>query len=165
MDKVFLITGATDGLGRQVALDLAAKGAIVLAHGRSAERGHRLLDELKKAGAHEKSQFYEADLASLEAVRALADQINEDQTTLTCLINNAGAGVGAPGEKRAESAEGFELRFAVNYLAPFLLTHLLVPLLRKSAPSRIVNVSSVGQQAIDFDDVMLKNGYSGGAQS
>lgn len=161
-DRVFFITGATDGLGHRVALDLAAQGAIVLSHGRSDERGRLLLNELQEAGAHERSKFYQADLASLEAVRALADQVEEEQSKITCLINNAGAGVGAPGEKRAESVDGFELRFAVNYLAPFLLTHLLVPVLRKSAPARIVNVSSVGQQAIDFDDVMLKAGYSGG---
>jgi NAD(P)-dependent dehydrogenase (short-subunit alcohol dehydrogenase family) len=77
------------------------------------------------------------------------------------LINNAGLGAGPRGSGRQESADGFELRFAVNYLAPFLLTHLLLPLFRPSAPARIVNVASVGQQPIDFDDVMLEHDYNG----
>ncbi len=85
------------------------------------------------------------------------------QTTdrLDILINNAGIGTGGGSAPREESADGYELRFAVNYLAGFLLTHLLLPLLKASAPARIVNVASLGQQAIEFDDVMLTRGYSG----
>jgi NAD(P)-dependent dehydrogenase (short-subunit alcohol dehydrogenase family) len=158
--KTALITGATDGVGRVVARRLAADGWRILAHGRSAERGHSLVREIEDAGGA--ATFLQADLASLAEVRRLADAVKKETDSLPLLINNAGIGsVGAmPG--RQESADGHELRFAVNYLAGFLLTHLLLPLVKASAPARIVNVSSAGQQAIDFDDVMLTRGYSGG---
>ena len=161
-DQVVLITGSTDGLGRQVALDLAKTGATVLAHGRSARKGVPLLTELHKEGGNNKAQFYEADLASLDAVRNLSSRVMSEQKRLTCLVNNAGIGIGGPHEGRAESKDGFELRFAVNFLAPYLLTHLLLPLLKQSSPARIVNVASAGQQAIDFNNVMLEHGYNGG---
>jgi NAD(P)-dependent dehydrogenase (short-subunit alcohol dehydrogenase family) len=92
-------------------------------------------------------------------VRRLAAAVQDETDRLDILINNAG--IGAAGGVRQVSVDGFELRFAVNYLAGFLLTYLLLPLLRSSAPARIVNVSSAGQQAIDFADVMLTRGYSG----
>ena len=157
--KTALITGATDGVGRVVAKRLAADGWRVLAHGRSQERGQSLVREIEQAGS--KATFLQADLASLAEVRRLADAVKRETDSLPLLINNAGIGsVGAtPG--RQVSADGHELRFAVNYLAGFLLTHLLLPLVKASAPARIVNVSSAGQQAIDFDDVMLTRGYSG----
>jgi NAD(P)-dependent dehydrogenase (short-subunit alcohol dehydrogenase family) len=152
--KTALITGATDGVGRVVAKRLAADGWRVLAHGRSDERGQLLA---KETGA----TFLKADLASLAEVRRLAEAVKQETGALQLLINNAG--IGSVGDKpgRRESADGHELRFAVNYLAGFLLTHLLLPLLKAGAPARIVNVSSAGQQAIDFDDVMLTQGYSG----
>jgi len=152
--KTALITGATDGVGRVVAKRLAADGWRVLAHGRSDERGQSLA---KETGA----TFLKADLASLAEVRRLAEAVKQETGALQLLINNAG--IGSVGDKpgRRESADGHELRFAVNYLAGFLLTHLLLPLLKAGAPARIVNVSSAGQQAIDFDDVMLTQGYSG----
>src|SRR6476661_7089325 len=157
--KTALITGATDGVGRVVARRLAADGWRVLAHGRSKQRGEALTREIEGAGG--KATFLQADLASLAEVRRLADMVKKETDRLPLLINNAG--VGSVGDKpgRQESADGHELRFAVNYLAGFLLTHLLLPLLKASAPARIVNVSSAGQQAIDFDDVMLTGDYSG----
>jgi NAD(P)-dependent dehydrogenase (short-subunit alcohol dehydrogenase family) len=157
--KTALITGATDGVGRVVAKRLAADGWRVLAHGRSQERGQSLVREIEGAGG--KATFLQADLASLAEVRRLAGLVEQETDTLPLLINNAGIGsVGAvPG--RQESTDGHELRFAVNYLAGFLLTRLLLPLVQAAAPARIVNVSSAGQQAIDFDDVMLTKGYSG----
>jgi NAD(P)-dependent dehydrogenase (short-subunit alcohol dehydrogenase family) len=94
-------------------------------------------------------------------VRRLADAVQKTTQRLDLLINNAGIGSGGPQGVRQESADGYELRFAVNYLSGFLLAHLLLPLIEKSAPARIVNVSSLGQQAIDFDDVMLTRDYSG----
>jgi NAD(P)-dependent dehydrogenase (short-subunit alcohol dehydrogenase family) len=95
-------------------------------------------------------------------VRGLADRISTKHRRLDVLVNNAGIGTGRGGDaKRETSEDGFELRFAVNYLAPFLLTRLLEPLLVRSAPARIVNVSSAGQAAIDFGDVMLERRYSG----
>jgi NAD(P)-dependent dehydrogenase (short-subunit alcohol dehydrogenase family) len=159
--KTILVTGATDGLGKQVALDLAAGGAIVLLHGRSRQKGEATLQEIRKATGNQKLVYYNADLSSLDAVRRLSEEIQADQRRLDVLINNAGIGAGSRGDRREKSAEGYELRFAVNYLAPFLLTHRLLPLLRQSAPARIINVASVGQQRIDFDNVMLEDGYDG----
>jgi NAD(P)-dependent dehydrogenase (short-subunit alcohol dehydrogenase family) len=95
-------------------------------------------------------------------VRSLAEQIASEHEQLDVLVNNAGIGAAQPGDgRRVESEDGHELRFAVNYLAPFLLTRLLQPLLVRSAPARVVNVSSAGQAPIDFDDVMLERGYDG----
>jgi NAD(P)-dependent dehydrogenase (short-subunit alcohol dehydrogenase family) len=157
--KTALITGATDGVGRVVASRLAGQGWRVLLHGRSAERGATLVREIEGAGG--KATFLPADLASLAEVRRLADAVKQQTDTLSLLINNAGIGSVGAAPGRHESADGHELRFAVNYLAGFLLTHRLLPLLKASTPARIVNVSSAGQQAIDFDDVMLTRGYSG----
>ncbi|HEX6959153.1 MAG TPA: SDR family NAD(P)-dependent oxidoreductase [Ferrovibrio sp.] len=160
--KIALVTGATDGVGRYVAARLAESGFHVLAHGRDAGRGESLMREISQAGGS--GQFYPADFSSLQAVRQLAESVLLTQDRLDLLINNAGIGTAdtAGREARRLSADGIELRFAVNYLAGFLLTELLLPRLIESRPARIVNVSSLGQQAIDFDDVMLERGYSGG---
>jgi len=157
--KTALITGATDGVGRVVAKRLAADGWRVLAHGRSVQRGQSLVREIEVAGG--KATFLRADLAALAEVRRLADTVKKETDSLPLLINNAGVGSVGETRGRQESADGHELRFAVNYLAGFLLTRLLLPLVKASAPARIVNVSSAGQQAIDFDDVMLTRDYSG----
>jgi NAD(P)-dependent dehydrogenase (short-subunit alcohol dehydrogenase family) len=157
--KTALVTGATDGVGRVVARRLAKDGWRVLAHGRSAERGASLAKEIEGAGG--KATFLKADLASLAEVRALADAVKKETGELQLLINNAGIGTAGDRPGRLVSADGHELRFAVNYLAGFLLTHLLLPLLKAGAPARIVNVSSAGQEAIDFGDVMLTRAYSG----
>jgi len=155
--KTAFITGSTDGVGRVVALRLAAAGARVLVHGRDQARGARAVAEIAEAGGS--ARFLAADLASLAEVRRLADAVIAAEDRLDILVNNAG--IGTAGASRQTSADGHELRFAVNYLAGFLLTHRLLPSLRKGAPARIVNVASAGQQAIDFDDVMLTRGYSG----
>jgi NAD(P)-dependent dehydrogenase (short-subunit alcohol dehydrogenase family) len=155
--KTALITGSTDGVGRLVARRLGEAGARVLVHGRDAARGAQVVSDIERAGGA--ATFLRADLASLVEVRRLADAAQDTTDRLDILINNAG--IGTASGIRQESADGFELRFAVNYLAGFLLTWLLLPLLRASAPARIVNVSSAGQQAIDFADVMLTRGYSG----
>ena len=161
-DTVILITGATDGLGRGVAERLAAEGATVLLHGRDPERLAATADAVRQATGNERLSTHRADLASLEEVRALADHVERSTDRLHVLINNAGIGSGRPdGTTRQESRDGHELRFAVNYLAGFLLTERLLPLLRRSAPARIVHVASLGQAPIDFDDVMLRDGYSG----
>ncbi len=159
MARTALITGATDGVGRVVAKQLGKDGWHVLAHGRNRERGESLVAEITKAGGT--AEFIPADLASLAEVRRLADDVKKRSNQLQLLINNAGIGTSGGGPQRQHSADGHELRFAVNYLAGFLLTHLLLPILKAGKPSRIVNVSSAGQQAIEFDDVMLTNGYSG----
>jgi NAD(P)-dependent dehydrogenase (short-subunit alcohol dehydrogenase family) len=158
--RTALITGATDGVGRVVARALAQQGWRVLVHGRDRGRGEALAREIEQAGGS--AIFLAADLASLPEVRRLADAVKQQTGRLDLLINNAGIGSVGSAPGRQTSADGHELRFAVNYLAGFLLTHLLLPLLKASAPARIVNVASAGQQAIDFSDVMLTRGYSGG---
>lgn len=157
--KTALVTGSTDGVGRLVAKRLGEMGAHVLVHGRNRDRGERLVAEIEAGGG--RAELLLADLAALSEVRALAEAVRRRTDRLDILINNAGIGTGRPGAPRETSADGHELRFAVNYLAGFLLTHLLLPLLKKSAPARIVNVASAGQQPIDFADVMLERGYSG----
>jgi NAD(P)-dependent dehydrogenase (short-subunit alcohol dehydrogenase family) len=159
--KTILITGSTDGVGRYVAARLAAQGADVLIHGRDAARAQSLTEEIVRGG-HAAPVFYQADLASLAGVRQLADAVRADHDRLDVFVSNAGIGSRSMGSgERRESADGFELRFAVNYLAGFLLAHSLLPLLKAAAPSRIVNVASLGQQPIDFDDVMITRNYSG----
>jgi NAD(P)-dependent dehydrogenase (short-subunit alcohol dehydrogenase family) len=152
-----LITGSTDGVGRRVAERLARADATILVHGRDAARAESLVGEIRKAGGV--GMFYPGDFSSLSKVRALAEAVRRDHDRLDILVNNAGIGVGGP--DRQVSEDGQELRFAVNYLSGFLLTRLLLPLLKASRPARIVNVASVGQQPIDFADVMLARGYSG----
>jgi NAD(P)-dependent dehydrogenase (short-subunit alcohol dehydrogenase family) len=155
--KTALVTGSTDGVGRVVAARLGRMGARVLVHGRDKARGDAVVTAIKGAGGA--ADFLEADLASLAEVRRLADAVRAATDRLDILINNAG--IGTAGAARQTSADGHELRFAVNYLAGFLLTYLLLPLIKQSAPARIINVASAGQQAIDFADVMLTRGYSG----
>jgi len=150
-----LVTGATDGLGREVARQLAALGAFVIVHGRNADRGRRLADAIRTAGLGD-AVFYPADFGSLDAVNAFAERVLADHARLDLLVNNAAAVSAAT---REISHDGYELAFAVNYLAPFLLTYRLLPLLTTSAPARIVNVASMGQTPIDFADVMMERRY------
>lgn len=156
---VVLITGSTDGLGREVARTLAATGAHIIVHGRNRERGEALVREIESAGKGS-ARFYAADLASLAAVRSLAEAVLRDYDRLDVLINNAG--IWLDGNERRLSADGHEMHFAVNYLAGFLLTRLLLPRLIERAPARIINVSSIAQTPIDFADPMLERGYSDG---
>jgi NAD(P)-dependent dehydrogenase (short-subunit alcohol dehydrogenase family) len=158
--KIALVTGSTDGVGRFVAESLGADGWDVIVHGRDAARGADVVATIAAFGGG--ARFLAADLSDLSAVRGLAEQVAKAAPRLDLLINNAGIGAGGSGAKRQVNAAGVELRFAVNYLAGFALTLQLLPLLRKSAPARIVNVASVGQRAIDFEDVMLERSYSGG---
>ena len=158
--KTVLITGSTDGVGRYVAARLAADGAKVLIHGRDAARAATLIEEIKRSG-QQAPVFYQADLSSLAEARRLADAVAADHKRLDVFVSNAGIGSQNQGPARQISADGHELRFAVNYLAGFLLTYRLLPLLKAASPSRIVNVASLGQHPIDFDDVMITKNYSG----
>jgi len=156
--KTVLVTGSTDGLGKEVARQLGALGAFVIVHGRNQERGQEVVRSIKAAGVGD-AAFHRADLASLSGVAALAEKIMETYDRLDVLVNNAAA---VSSDQRQTSADGYELAFAVNYLAHFMLTYRLLPLLEASAPARIVNVSSMGQTPIDFADVMMEHGYNPG---
>jgi NAD(P)-dependent dehydrogenase (short-subunit alcohol dehydrogenase family) len=158
-NKIILITGSTDGVGRVVAKKLASLGVELLIHGRNRERGEQLAEHVKGNGGS--ASFYQADFSSLDEVRSFAEKVAAEHPHLDVLINNAGIGFGAPDGERETSKDGHELRFAVNYLAPFLLTHLLLPTMKSSAPSRIVNVASLGQAPIDFGDIMMTRNYDG----
>src|SRR3712207_4442576 len=133
-----LVTGATDGLGKRVARELAGKGATVLLHGRNSERLEAALEDIRKETGSERLGSYLADLSSLAQVRAVAERILSDQVRLDVLINNAGVIV----RERKESEDGFELTFAVNYLAHFLLTSLILQLLRDSADRKSTRLNS-----------------------
>jgi len=149
---VALVTGSTRGLGEEVALRLGALGYHVIVHGRSAERGEAVAAAIAEGGGL--AEFRRADFLALDEVRALAAGVLADFDRLDLLVNNAGIGSDEGG--RLVSAEGYEAVFQVNYLAHFLLTEMLRPLLIDSAPARIVNVSSAAQAPIDFNDVMLE---------
>jgi NAD(P)-dependent dehydrogenase (short-subunit alcohol dehydrogenase family) len=158
-----LVTGATDGLGRRVAERLAAPGRRLLLHGRDHARGAAVLEAVESGGAT--GVFLAADLASLSDVAGLAERVRAEVDHLDLLVNNAGiARVDAP---RAVSADGHELHLAVNYLAPALLTRLLLPVMGGQRHSRVVNITSAGQSSIDFDDLMLAtyDGYRAYGQS
>jgi NAD(P)-dependent dehydrogenase (short-subunit alcohol dehydrogenase family) len=155
-----LITGATDGLGRHVAARLGQKGHRVIVHGRDAARAGEVADEIVAAGGPEPVTLL-ADLSTLGEVDRLADEVRRTTDRLEVLVNNAGIGFGGRGGGREVSADGVELRFAVNYLSGYRLARTLLALLKESAPSRIVNVASAGQQKIDFGDLMLERAYDG----
>ena len=156
-EKTILITGATDGIGKLTALRLAKQNARVLIHGRNADKLKNVVAELKNKTGNQNIEGFVADFSSLKEVRKLADDVLSKYQSIDVLINNAGVGFA----DERYSKDGYELRFAVNHLAPFLFTQLLLPALKNSAPSRIVNVSSAGQQAVDFDDIMLEKKFDG----
>jgi NAD(P)-dependent dehydrogenase (short-subunit alcohol dehydrogenase family) len=157
--KVALVTGSTSGLGRELALRLGAMGMHVIVHGRDEERGREVVAEIEGEGSGS-ARFYAADFGSLAQVRQLAQAVLRDYDRLDVLVNNAG--IGSSPDERLVSDDGLELRFQVNYLSHYLLTKMLMPRVLASAPARIVNVSSAAQTPIDFDDVMLENGFNGG---
>ncbi|WKX72762.1 SDR family NAD(P)-dependent oxidoreductase [Streptomyces sp. XD-27] len=159
--RTTLITGATQGLGRGIALDLAARGGTLLLHGRDQARLDAVAAEVRAAAPDTEVRTYLADLSDLDQVHAMAAQVRAAEPRLDVLVNNAVAGGGAEPLRRELSRQGHELRFAVNHLAPYALTRGLLPLLTASAPARVVNVASIGQEAVDFDDVMLERGYEG----
>lgn len=144
-EQTILITGSTDGHGRRVAEQLVKRDATVIVHGRDPDKVERVTDEVGAA------RGVVADLSRLDEVRALADQVD----ALDTLVNNAGIVI----PERRESADGYELTLAVNYLSHFLLTALLLPKLRE--PGRIVNVSSIGQYPLDFDDLHYEQDFNG----
>ena len=155
-EQNIVITGATDGIGKLTALKLAEKQANILVHGRNKEKVNKVVDELKTQTGNGKIKGLTADFSSLNEVRKFAEELKKEYKAVDVLINNAGVGFA----DERYSKDGYELRFAVNYLAPFLLTNLLLPELKKAAPSRIVNVSSAGQSPVNFDDIMLERNFN-----
>jgi NAD(P)-dependent dehydrogenase (short-subunit alcohol dehydrogenase family) len=156
--QIILVTGATDGLGRAVASELAGLGATLLLHGRAEERGEGTLSEIRARTGNTKLTYYQADVESLSEVRDLAERIQAEHDRLDVLLNNAALGIDPV---RRVTRDGHEATFQVDYLAPYMLSYLLEPLLIASAPSRIVNVASAAQAPISFDDVMLQQRYDG----
>ena len=160
--RTVFITGATDGLGRALAQRLAADGHTLILHGRNPQRLEQTAADVEQANAVARPRTVLADLSDLAQVRRLAADVRAVTDRLDVFVSNAGIGGGEPdGRQRRVSADGYELRFAVNYLAGFLLTLELLPLLRASVPARIVYVASLGQHPLDFDDLMLERRYSG----
>ena len=158
-DKIVLVTGSTDGIGKETALQLAALGATVLVHGRDAKRCQTTRDEIRETTGNSNVDFFVADLSSQKQVRQMAADIIARYDRLHVLINNAGVIL----LKRQLTEDGLETTFAVNHLAPFLLTHLLLDLLKKSAPARIINVSSTVHydEQIKFDNLQGERDYYG----
>jgi NAD(P)-dependent dehydrogenase (short-subunit alcohol dehydrogenase family) len=155
--KVVLITGGTSGIGKAAATALAAMAAEVVVAGRNRERGEGALAEIRSASGSEKVSLMIADLAVQAEVRRLADSFRERHDRLDVLVNNAGL----IQSRRTETPDGIELALAVNHLAPFLLTNLLLDLLKKSAPSCVITVSSEARRhvEIDFDDLQSERRY------
>ena len=156
-DKIVLITGSTDGIGKQTAIELAQKGATVLIHGRSLKRGNAVIEEIIRQTNNSKIDLFISDFSSLKQVKELAEEIKAKHDRLDVLINNAGVYM----KKRALTEDGYEMTLQVNHLAPFLLTNLLLDLLQHSIPSRIINVSSMAHSSsIDFNDLQGEKNYS-----
>jgi len=158
-DKICLITGASSGIGKATALGLARMGATVVMAARSRSHGKAALEEIKSVSGNPAIELLLADLSSQTAIHQLAQDFKERYSNLHVLINNAGI---AP-IKRSVTVDGLESVFAVNYLAPFLLTNLLLDRLKSSAPARVVNVAGEYHRkaTIRFDDLMSEQDYNG----
>ncbi len=155
--KVCMVTGATSGIGKATALGLAQMGATVVMVSRDRARGEAAQSEIKTKSGKNAVDLLIADLSSQQSIRQLAENFKRNYTQLHVLINNAGVFM----LTRRETVDGLEMTFAVDYLAPFLLTNLLLDVLKASAPARIVNVSSESHEAgyIKMDDLQAKKGY------
>ncbi|MEE2775638.1 MAG: SDR family oxidoreductase [Acidobacteriota bacterium] len=155
--KTVLVTGANAGIGKWTAIALAEQGATIVAAARSASKGQRAVEEIRRRGGNDRVELRLADFSSLADVRRLAAEVAQAHPSLDVLVNNAGLIQG----QREETRDGFEVTFGVNHLAPFLLTLLLEPALRAAAPSRVVNVASRAhtRAALDFDDLQSRRGY------
>jgi len=157
--NVCMVTGANSGIGKVTALELAKQGATVVMVCRNAEKGRAAQAEIKAQSGNEQVDLLLADFAVLQQVRELADTFRQKYQRLDRLVNNAGLFL----NKRQESADGYEYTFAVNHLAPFLLTNLLLDMLKASAPARVVTVASEAERGarLDFDDLQLRQGFNG----
>ena len=157
-DKTILITGATDGIGKQTALALANQGATVVITGRNQSKGEAVVAELRQSSGNSKVHLLVADLSIMGEVRKLAAEFKSQYKRLDVLVNNAGGFF----DTRQVTKEGLEYTFALNHLAYFLLTNLLLDVLKTSAPSRVVNVSSAASASakMNWDDLQFSQRYS-----
>ncbi len=157
--KVCFITGGSSGIGKATALGLANMGATVVVVGRDRGRSEAAVMEIEEESGNESVGLMLADLSSQESIRRLAKDFTDRYGQLHVLINNAGVFI----SERTVTVDGMETTFAVNYLAPFLLTNLLLDVLKASAPARILNVTSSAERSgvIDFDDLQGERGYGG----
>lgn len=155
--KTCVITGASSGIGKASAEQLASIGAHVVMVCRSREKGERAKVEVEAKSGSRSVELMLADLASFDSVRAFAKKYKENHDSLKVLLNNAGVAR----LRRSLTVDGFETTFQVNYLSPFLLTNLLLSMLKENAPSRVVNVSSVSHYGghVNFDDLQMEKGY------
>jgi NAD(P)-dependent dehydrogenase (short-subunit alcohol dehydrogenase family) len=157
-NKIVLVTGSTDGIGKQTALDLAGMEATVLIHGKDTNRCSKVKEEIQQKTGNEKIYSYIADLGSFKQIHQLSRDIHSQFDRIDALINNAGV----YNKKRSLSEDGYEKTFAINHLAVFCLTGLLLDLIRKSDGGRIITVSSmIHAGSIDFDDLQGERGFSG----
>ncbi len=156
-EKIIMVTGANSGIGKEAALQLAERGARVVMVCRNRERGELALAEIKAKSGNDTVELMTADFESQRQIRDLADQYKRAHDRLDVLVNNAGLYL----SKRHETEDGIEATWAVNHLAPFLLTHLLLDVIKASAPARIVTVASDAHRAgtLDFDDLEMKQKY------
>src|SRR5215218_4612037 len=155
--KVVLITGGTSGIGKAAATALAAMGAEVVVTGRSRERGETAVEEIRRGSGNEGVSLVLADLSVQAEVRRLAEEFGRTHDRLDVLVNNAGLIL----RRRTETPDGIETTLAINHLAPFLLTNLLIGLLKKSAPSRIITVTSEAERhgKMNLEDLQSKRRY------
>jgi NAD(P)-dependent dehydrogenase (short-subunit alcohol dehydrogenase family) len=157
-DKIILITGSTDGIGKQTALELTQKGAIVIVHGREPNKTREVVNDIRRISGNTSVDYMIADFSSLEEVKTLSTRIHEKYDRLDVLINNAGVYM----QQKELSKDGFEMTFAVNHLAHFLLTHLLLDLIQKSEFKRIINVASMAHaHEIDFENLQSEKSFGG----
>lgn len=157
--KVCMVTGGTSGIGFAVALGLAARGAAVIVVGRNAAKGAPTVGQIQQQTGSNSVRFMLADLSSQQDIRRLAETVRSSFDRLDALVNNAGAIF----FKRRESTDGIELTFALNHLAYFMLTNLLLDLLRAAPSSRVINISSISHSdaRLDLEDLQSKQGYDG----
>lgn len=157
-DQTVLITGSTDGLGKNVALKLAEQGSRIILHGRDAVKGENTREEIIELSGNKNIKYYNSDFSSLQSVRDLGAAVLKEYQNIDMLINNAG--IYLKDDLRHLSQDRFELNMAVNYLAPFLLTHLLIPAFQQKEVTKVINVSSGAQHELDFDNLMLDRNYN-----
>ncbi len=159
MNKTILITGSTDGIGKLTALKLACDGHIVYLHGRNKEKLESAIAEIKTKSNNNNVFGFVADFSSLEAVKQMAQEVKEQVSRLDILINNAGVFI----SRSALSTDGYDLRFAVNFLAPFVLTNELLPLIKSGTDARVINLSSAAQSGISYDAMLGKQNVNANA--